>query len=86
MLDDAAAADPANPQAQQILATFYWEKVFKDASLTPTERMRLHASRALPRPTGRLPSNPDFVEALVYKNILLRMEANSKRDARRRAR
>ena len=39
-LEDAAAANPSNVEGQQMLATFYWEKVFKDQTLSAADKLR----------------------------------------------
>ncbi len=41
-LEDAAAANPSNVEGQQVLATFYWEKVFKDQTLSVCRQTALH--------------------------------------------
>ena len=74
MLQHVAAIDATNPQTQQIIATYYWEKAFKDASLTPQQRFE-YTRAGIAATDKALELNPDYVDALVYKNILLRMEA-----------
>jgi TonB family protein len=75
VLEQVAAIDSADPRAQQIIATFYWEKAFKDAALTPPQRLE-YIRAGVAATDKALGLNPDYVDALVYKNILLRMEAN----------
>ena len=74
MLQHVAAIDATNPQAQQIIATYYWEKAFKDTSLTPQQRFE-YTRAGIAATDKALELNPDYVDALIYKNILLRMEA-----------
>jgi beta-lactamase regulating signal transducer with metallopeptidase domain len=38
-LEDAAAQNPSDPAAHQLVATSYWEKAQKDHSLTPAEKL-----------------------------------------------
>lgn len=78
-LDSAVALDPTNPGRHHILAVFHWEKAFKDKSLPPDE-VRSHIRAGLAAEDKALGYSPDFVEALVYKNILLRMQANLESD------
>ena len=74
MLQHVAAIDPTNPQTHQIIATYYWEKAFKDTSLTPQQRFE-YTRAGIASTDKALQINPDYVDSLVYKNILLRMEA-----------
>jgi len=75
VLQQVAALDSSNPQTQHLLATFYWEKAYKDAALTPEQRLAyIHSGIAAT--DKALSLNPDYVDALTYKSILLRMQAN----------
>jgi TonB family protein len=78
-LESLAALDPNNPQRHQLVAVFYWEKAFKDKSLTPDQSMT-YVKAGIASTEKALAVAPDFVEALVYKNILLRMQANMTAD------
>ncbi|HXW08321.1 MAG TPA: M56 family metallopeptidase [Vicinamibacterales bacterium] len=81
-LEDAAALNPSDPRGHQVVATFYEEAVRK-GTLTPAERAAYIALgiRAADR---ALAADPDFVDALVYKNILLRHQAATETDAPRK--
>ncbi len=83
VLEQVAALTPTDPQPYQILATFYWEKAFKDTSLSPEQRSG-YIQSGIAATDNALSVNPDYVEALTYKNILLRMKANLETDAARR--
>ena len=78
-LEGLVAMDPSNPQAYQLIATFYGEKAFKDTGLSAADRVSYiragvtAAERALER-------NPNYVESLIYKAMLLRMQANLETD------
>ena len=74
MLQHVAAIDSTNPQTHQIIATYYWEKAFKDGSLTPQQRFE-YTRAGIAATDKALQLSPDYVDALIYKNILLRMEA-----------
>ncbi len=75
VLQEVAALDPSNPQTHQIIATFYWEKAFKDAALAPPQRFE-YIRAGIAATDKALGLNADYVDALIYKGILLRMEAN----------
>jgi TonB family protein len=78
-LEEAAALDPTNPEGHQIIATFYWEKAFKDKSLSAAETQS-YIKAGISATDKALSYNPDYVDALTYKNILLRMQANLEPD------
>ena len=67
--------DPRSPAAYHRLAVEAWEAAYKDLSLTPEARLEV-VKKGLAYEDRALELNPDYVEALVYKNILLRMQAN----------
>jgi tetratricopeptide (TPR) repeat protein len=74
-LNMAADLQPENPQGYQLVAVFYWEKAFKDKRLT-TAQQRDYIMKGLEASDKALKLNPDYVDALTYKNILLRMQGN----------
>jgi TonB family protein len=82
-IEDAAAMDPSDPQGHQLAAVFYWEKAFKDKSLTPAEYSK-YVELGIAATDRALAAKPDYTEAMVYKNILLRMQANSETDGAKR--
>ena len=82
-LEDAAAQDPSDPAGHQLVATYYWEKAQKDASLTPLDKL-FYIDAGIAATDRALAQRPDYVEALTYKNILLRMKGNLETDAVRR--
>src|SRR5687768_14233382 len=66
---DAAAANPTSPAAQHALAVFYWDKT-RAVGVTPEEQ-RSFVLKGIAAEDRALAINGDYVEALVYKNILL---------------
>jgi TonB family protein len=82
-LEDAAAANPTNAPGYHLLATFYFEKVQKDKTLS-VDQQRAYLDAGIAATDRALAINPDYVEALVYQNILLRLKANVEPDAQAR--
>jgi tetratricopeptide (TPR) repeat protein len=82
-LNMAADLQPENPQGYQLVAVFYWEKAFKDKRLTPVQQ-KDYIMKGLEATDKALKLNPDYVDALTYKNILLRMQANLEKDLKKR--
>ena len=70
-----AELEPENPEAFYTISTYYWEKAFRDFRLTEEEQLE-HVLLGLTEADHALELNADYMEALTYKNILLRMQAN----------
>ena len=83
-LHKAADIKPDDPQGHQLVATFYWEKAQKDHTLSPAQK-KDYISKGIEATNRALALNPDYVEALTYKNILLRMQGNLETDMAKRA-
>jgi tetratricopeptide (TPR) repeat protein len=82
-LNTAADLQPENPQGYQLVAVFYWEKAFKDKRLTVPQQKEFIA-KGIEGTDRALKLNPDYIDALTYKNILLRMQANLEPDVKKR--
>jgi TonB family protein len=78
-LERTTAEQPANASAQHLVGSVYFEKT-RDQSLTADER-RGYITRGLAAEDRALAADPDYVEALVYKNLLLRTQATLEIDA-----
>ena len=78
-LRQRSAIEPDNPEAFYTIGTFYWEKAFRDFRLTDEEKEE-YVMLGLTEEDKALALNPDYVEALTYKNILMRIQANLTED------
>jgi tetratricopeptide (TPR) repeat protein len=78
-LEKAAALEPNNPEGYHRVATFYWEKANKDFRLSAAEK-RDYILKGLAMEDKALSLNPEYMEAMTYKNILLRMQALTEKD------
>jgi TonB family protein len=76
MLEQAAAVTPSDAAARHLVATFYEEKVRKDSALSPADRLR-YARAGIAAEDQALALNPDYVDAMIVKNILMRHQANA---------
>ena len=79
-LEAFADVNPSDPTGHQLLATYYREKVAKDATLSPADKLK-YLDAGIAATDRALAQKPEFIDALVYKNILLRMKANLEPDA-----
>ena len=78
-LEAAEQLDPTDQTAPQIVATYYWEKAFKDHRLLPADQLR-YVMSGIEATDRALALKPDYVDALTYKNLLLRMRSNLETD------
>ena len=78
-LRQRSAIEPDNPEAFYTIATYYWEKAFRDFRLNDEEE-ETYVMLGLTEVDKALDLNTDYIDALVYKNILMRMQANLTED------
>jgi len=79
VLQASAAANPSDPQGHQLVAVYYWEMASKGDSLPLTQQLA-YISDGIAALDRALELKPEYVDALTYKNILLRMRANRETD------
>jgi tetratricopeptide (TPR) repeat protein len=77
--EDRAAKEPNNPEAHYTVATFYWDEAFRNTTLKENEK-RDYVQRGIGAIDQALKLKPDYTEALVYKGLLLRVQANLEKD------
>jgi tetratricopeptide (TPR) repeat protein len=78
-LEQAAELEPNNPEGWHRVAVFYWDKTRGDFRLSKAVQ-REYIMKGLAMEDKALGLNPDYMEALTYKNILLRLQANIETD------
>jgi tetratricopeptide (TPR) repeat protein len=76
---DRTKVEPNNPEAYQTLATYYWDKAYRDFRLTEKEKMQYVLS-GLEAVDKAIQIKSDYMEAVAYKNLLLRLQANLSKD------
>jgi hypothetical protein len=74
-----AEKEPNNPEAFYMISTFYWEKAQKDFTISQGERMKF-AKLGIQAVDKALELKQDYLDALVYKGLLLRVEALLEKD------
>jgi tetratricopeptide (TPR) repeat protein len=74
--------EPDNPEAFQTLATYYWDKAYRDFRLSDKEKMQ-YVQSGLEAVDKALAIKNDYMEAVAYKNLLLRLQANLEKDPAR---
>jgi len=74
VLERCASLDPSDAAGYYKIATFYWDKAFRDSTLTNPQKEQ-YADKGLEAVDKALNLKPDYVEAIVYKNLLFRVKA-----------
>jgi len=78
-LEERAAKEPNNPEAFFTISSYYWDDAQRNFRLSP-EQKKDHVQKGLAAVDKALAIKPDYMEALVYKGLLLRLEANMEKD------
>ncbi len=74
-LEARTAQEPNNPEAFYTIATYYFNKASRDFSLSDAEKVT-YADAGVIAVDKALALNENYMEALVYKNLFLRLQAN----------
>jgi tetratricopeptide (TPR) repeat protein len=78
-LELRAKAEPTNPDAFQTIAAYYWDETRADISLTDTIK-KDYVAKGLESVEKALSLKADFIEAITFKGLLLRLQANLEKD------
>ncbi len=74
-LEARTAQEPNNPEAFYTIATYYFNKASRDFSLSDAEKTT-YADAGVVAVDKAIALNGNYMEALVFKNLLLRQQAN----------
>ena len=77
-----ADLEPNNPEAHYSVATYYWDEAYRNTRLNEAQK-REYVQKGLAAVDKAIALNPDYVEALTYRGLLLRVEAAMEKDAAR---
>jgi tetratricopeptide (TPR) repeat protein len=78
-LKQRAAMAGNDPEAFYTIATYYWDKTYRDKTLKESVK-REYTQKGLEAIDAALRIKPDYMEALVFKNLLLRLQATLEKD------
>ena len=81
-LEARTAQEPNNPEAYYTIATYYFNKASRDFSLSNADKAK-YAEAGVVAVDKALGLNKDYLEALVFKNLFLRLQANVERNPAR---
>ena len=82
-LEQAAAVEPNNPEGYHRVGVFYQDKARQDFRLSEKEK-RDYIMKGIQMEDKALSLNPEYMDAMTYKNILLRLQANMEKDMDKR--
>ena len=74
-----AILEPQNPEAHQAIASYYWDEGYRNTRLNEAQR-KDYAGKGLEAVEKALKLNPDYVDAVAYKGLLLRNQAAIEKD------
>jgi tetratricopeptide (TPR) repeat protein len=78
-LKERAEKEPNNPEAFYTIATFYWDEAYRDFKLKDAQK-REFVGKGMEAVDRALQIKPDYIDALVYKGLLLRLQATLEPD------
>jgi len=74
-----ADKEPTNPEAFHTIASYYWDEARNDKKLKP-EQKRDYILKGLNASDQAIKIKPDYVDAIVFKGLLLREQALVEKD------
>jgi tetratricopeptide (TPR) repeat protein len=81
-LEQAAALEPNNPEGYHRVGVFYQDKARNDFRLSVAQK-RDYVLKGIAMEDKALSLNPEYMDAMTYKNILLRLQANTEKDPKK---
>ncbi len=78
-LEQRAQKESNNPEAWQTIAVYYQDEARKDSRLKDNEK-REYIGKGLEAVDKALTIKPDYADAMTYKGLLLRLQANLEKD------
>ena len=83
-LQRCATLDPKDASGYFKVATFYWDKAYRDPLVTEVQKAT-YTEKGLEAVEKALEIKPDYWEAIVYKGLLYRVKAQMAKDPKERA-
>jgi tetratricopeptide (TPR) repeat protein len=81
-LGQRVSLEPNNPEAHYTVSTYYWDKAYRDFRLKDPEKLAM-VMKGLESVDKAIQIKDDYMEAIAYKNLLLRLQANLIKDPAR---
>jgi tetratricopeptide (TPR) repeat protein len=81
-LNERTRIEANNPEAFYTVSTFFWDKAYRDFRITDAQKKE-YAARGLEAADKAIALKPDYMEAITYRGLLLRVQAAIEKDADR---
>jgi tetratricopeptide (TPR) repeat protein len=81
-LNERTRIQSDNPEAFYTVSTFFWDKAYRDFRITEVQKKE-YAERGLAAANRAIELKPDYMEAITYRGLLLRVLAAIEKDAGR---
>ena len=81
-LNERATREPNNPEAFYTIGTYYWDKAYRDFRLAEPKKKE-YGEAGLKAVEKAIQLKPDYMEAITYRGLLLRVLAAVEKDAGR---
>ena len=81
-LAERVKLEPNNPEAYYTMSTYYWDKAYRDFRLKDAEKLDM-VMKGIESVDKAIQIKDDYMEAIAYKNLLLRLQANLIKDPAR---
>lgn len=81
-LEQRASKEPNNPEAFHTIATFYWDEAYRDTRLKEQQK-KDYVQKGIQAIDHAIQIKNDYMEAIVYKGLLLRLQANLEKDPKK---
>src|SRR5688572_12053082 len=78
-LQQRAAMEPNNPEAFHTIASYYWDETSRDVRLSDAQKLE-YVQKGLEASDKALSLRSDYVDAMVFKGLLLRQQALLEKD------
>jgi tetratricopeptide (TPR) repeat protein len=83
-LQQRVEREPENPEAHYTVASYYWDEAFRDFRLKEDQK-RNYIAKGLDEVDEAIRIKPDYIEAITYKGLLLRLQANIEKSTDKQA-
>jgi len=78
-IEERAVKEPNNPEVFYTISVFYWDEAYRDPKLKEAEK-KAYVGKGITAVDRALQIKSDYMDALVYKGLLLRLQANLEKD------
>jgi protein TonB len=76
LVERLSASDAGDKSKQLMAATYYWELLSKGTAVSPQQSSEF-MKKGIDAADRALALDPDYADAMAYKNLLLRLQANA---------